>query len=69
MYECFHCLQKAVLWGSDFTFEDFGFEGEGIIHVCHCTNCGAYIEYHISIDDEGEEEVKNGETETVIPMG
>lgn len=43
MYQCFHCLQNAVVWDSDFNFEDFGFEGEGVVHVCHCTNCGAVI--------------------------
>ena len=52
MYECFHCCTKSVVWDSDFDFSDFGYEGEGIVHVCHCTNCGAEIEYRISIPDE-----------------
>ena len=52
MYECFHCGQRAVIWDSDFTFEDFGYDGEGIVHCCHCANCGAEIEYRISLDDE-----------------
>ena len=57
MYQCFHCLADAVIWDSDFDFQDYGLEGEGIIHVCHCTNCGAEIEYRIPIDnDDGEEE-------------
>lgn len=56
MYECFHCGKKAVIWDSDFSFEDYGREGEGIIHVCHCTNCGAEITYEISLDNEEEEE-------------
>ncbi len=51
MYECFHCCQKAVIWDSDFTFEDFGLEGEGLIHICHCANCGAEIEYRISFEE------------------
>lgn len=50
MYECFHCLQKAVIWDSDFDFSDFGYEGEGIVHVCHCSNCGAEIEYRVRTD-------------------
>lgn len=54
MYECFHCLQKAVIWDNDFTFEDMGYEGEGLVHMCHCTNCGAQIEYAISQEDEDE---------------
>jgi DNA-directed RNA polymerase subunit RPC12/RpoP len=52
MYECFHCGAKAVIWDNDFSFEDYGEEGEGIIHVCHCSNCGAQIEYRISVEDD-----------------
>ena len=55
MYECFHCGQRAVIWESDFSFEDYGLEGDGIVHVCHCSNCGADIEYYIKISDEDEE--------------
>lgn len=54
MYECFHCGHRSVIWDSDFNFEDFCYEGEGIIHICHCTNCGAEIEYIISTE-EGDE--------------
>lgn len=58
MYQCFHCLTNSVVWEADFDFEDFGYEGEGIVHICHCENCGAEIEYRIPMkdDDEGEEE-------------
>ena len=45
MYECFHCLKKAVIWDCDYNLEDIGEEGEGIVHECHCTNCGAEIRY------------------------
>lgn len=54
MYECFHCLCRAVIWDSDFSFADFGIEGDGIVQVCHCTNCGAEIEYWIKIGEDGE---------------
>lgn len=56
MYECFHCGKRAVVWDSDFDFSDYGLEGEGIIHVCHCAHCGAEIEYRITISDEVEDE-------------
>lgn len=56
MYECFHCCTKSVIWDSDFNFEDYGLEGQGIVHVCHCTNCGAQIIYQIPIPDEEEED-------------
>ena len=55
MYECFHCLQKTVIWDSDFDFSDMGYEGEGIVHICHCTNCGAEIEYKVSFGGEEED--------------
>ena len=55
MYECFHCGMKAVIWDSDFNFEDYCEEGEGVIHVCHCTNCGAEITYKVPIPDEEED--------------
>ena len=52
MYECFNCGEKSVIWDSDFDFEDFGMEGEGIVHVCHCTNCNAQITYYVPLEDE-----------------
>lgn len=54
MYECFHCGEKAVAWDADFDPEDYGIEGTGIIHNCHCTNCGAEIQYTI-LDNQEEE--------------
>ena len=52
MYECFHCLSRSVIWDNDYSFEDFGMEGEGIVHCCHCAKCGADIIYFISCEDE-----------------
>lgn len=60
MYECFHCGKKAVSWDADFDFADYGLEGAGIIHTCHCNNCGAEIEYRIKC---GEEAKDDGNTE------
>lgn len=51
MYECFHCGSYSVVWDGDFSFEDYGEDGEGIIHECHCENCGARITYRISLED------------------
>ena len=47
MYQCFHCGHKSVLWDADFDYDDMMLEGEGIVHICHCTHCGAEIEYRI----------------------
>lgn len=59
MYECFHCGAKAVVWNADFDFSDFGYDGEGIVQTCHCTNCGAQITYRIPVrkeEDDGNTE-------------
>lgn len=53
-YQCFHCGTYGVVWDSDFDFDDYGYDGEGIIHACHCANCGADIEYTIRIDESEE---------------
>ena len=50
MYECFNCLSRSVVWDADFDFEDYGLDGVGIIHECHCANCGASITYYCPIE-------------------
>lgn len=55
MYECFHCGQRAVGWEADFDPADYGYdEKTGVIHNCHCYNCGADIQYLCFDDDEEE---------------
>ena len=61
MYECFHCGERAVIWDNDFSFEDYGYDEDGIIHECHCTNCGAEITYVISFHDDEMDDQKEGE--------
>lgn len=63
MYECFHCGERAVIWDSDFDGEDFGYIDPGIVHVCHCSNCGAEITYFIPLNND-EEETTEETTET-----
>ncbi len=64
MYECFHCLHKTVCWDCDYDFADFGYEGEGIVQICHCANCGAEIEYRIPVTEEDVEELEEKENDT-----
>ena len=59
MYQCFHCLNNSVCWDCDYSFEDFGYEGEGIVQICHCANCGAEIEYRIPITEEDIKELED----------
>lgn len=58
MFECFHCLHKSLVWQSDYSYEDFGYEGEGIVQILHCSNCGAEVEYRIKINEEDIEELE-----------
>lgn len=52
MFECMNCLSRMVIWDCDYSFDDFGYDGEGIVHICHCQNCGAEIEYRIRFGEE-----------------
>lgn len=52
---CFHCGGPNVIWDNDFTFEDYGYEGEGIVHALHCQDCGAEIEYRVPERGEQDE--------------
>lgn len=48
---CWFCGTKTV-WQSDFDFEDYGYEGSGIVAVLNCPNCKAHIECMLSCDTE-----------------
>lgn len=32
--------------------EEFGYEFSGIVHCCHCANCGAEITYVINTEEQ-----------------
>lgn len=52
MHECFWCGERSVVWDCDYDFEDFGYEGCGIVQVSHCANCGAYYECYIEFKND-----------------
>lgn len=55
LFECFFCSHRALIWQRDYDFEDFGYEGEGIVQILHCANCGADVEYKVPFyNEEGE---------------
>jgi hypothetical protein len=54
-------LHRSVIWGCDFTFEDYGLEGEGLIHELTCSNCGASITYYIRFDEDEDAELASPE--------
>ena len=41
-----------VSWSADYSFEDYGYEGEGIVHRYRCTECGAIHEVCEEIEEE-----------------
>lgn len=51
-FQCMHCLGDTVVWDNDYDFSDLGYEGKGIVHICHCTNCGAEVEYRVPYKEE-----------------
>ena len=46
---CFHCMQPTICWDSDFTGDEVYGNGDtdGLVHMCHCSNCGAEVQYYI----------------------
>lgn len=45
-----------MIWGGDNSFEDYGYEGDGIVANLTCSECGAYAEFMIRLDDDDNEE-------------
>lgn len=60
---CFHCGHNSVVWDCDYDAEDYGCDQSGVVHICHCTHCGANIEYTVLDDKDNDclslEENKN----------
>ena len=44
MTNCYFC-NSEMIWGGDFTREDYGMEGEGLVVNLSCPNCQAYAEF------------------------
>lgn len=48
---CWFCGEEMI-WGSDFSFEDYCLEGEGIVASFSCPRCGAAAEFYSRIEEE-----------------
>ena len=55
-YQCFHCGHYTVYWSGDFMFDEYRYEGNGIIHECHCMFCNADITYMIPIEEDNDQD-------------
>lgn len=56
--KCWVCGVGNLVWMNDFSFEDFMVEGEGIVSMLTCSNCGAQYEIYNKLDDEDIEEIE-----------
>lgn len=50
MRKCFLCGGE-ICWSADYSFEDFGCEGVGIVHRYRCIKCGAIHEVYEEIEE------------------
>ena len=41
--KCWHCKTEAIC-GGDHDFENYGYEGQGIVSNFHCPNCESEYE-------------------------
>ena len=46
---CYRC-NTELIWGGDFTYEDYGMEGDGIVTNLSCSRCSAYVEVYLPND-------------------
>ena len=49
--KCWHCKEELI-WGGDFDFEDYGYEGDGIVSNLSCSNCEASVEVYLPFDND-----------------
>lgn len=67
-WRCYLCGGRAI-WGNDFTFEDYGAEGEGIVHTYTCSECGASYEVYEPIEERKERDQADDNQITFIDLG
>ena len=58
-YQCFHCGSQSVIWDNDHMFDELGYDGYGMVHLCHCMNCGAEIEYRIELEGDPDDDASS----------
>ena len=48
---CWFCGSEMI-WGSDFSYEDYGLEGDGVVATLTCSECDAYAEFYSKPEEE-----------------
>lgn len=49
--KCWFC-GGTLIWNNDYNYEDYGLDGEGIVSVLVCSECGAMGEGYKGVEDE-----------------
>lgn len=53
MTDCWFC-GADLIWQSDFNYDEIHGEGEGIVAILICSECGAMVEFSLRTDEEDE---------------
>lgn len=53
IHRCWFC-NGELGWCSDFNYDEIHAEGEGIVAILNCRNCGADAQFSIRTDEEEE---------------
>lgn len=46
--KCWHC-DEEVMWNTDFSFEEYGYDGDGLVSILTCSNPICNAEYEIRL--------------------
>jgi DNA-directed RNA polymerase subunit RPC12/RpoP len=53
IYRCWYCGGE-LCWDCDYNYDEVYGEGEGIVTMLHCMDCGAEVQYSLRDDEEDE---------------
>lgn len=53
--DCPNCGCNKLIWQSDFDFEDYGYEGQGIVSNYECLECHTRMILEIPIGENDQE--------------
>lgn len=56
MDKCPNCGSDKMCWQNDFSFEDFGYEGDGIVSIWSCLDCETEVYIAVPIKESDAKE-------------
>ncbi len=51
LMRCWHCGTEMV-WGADFSFDDYGYDGDGIVSSFSCGNADCLAEAIVTLEEK-----------------